>query len=155
MSGATNKEEFGLSVGFGGHGKKPPSSEPSNRIPRGCKGRVSAQRAKAHHNPVQHANAKWRLADAPRAGRYQYRGSSRIKNLDVRVDELKLRMVVIFLKPPRRQRSAHRRGNNLGDAQDTECSSRSTRPWRTSHGLRGERENHDAASIGPYQIYIS
>jgi hypothetical protein len=70
-------------------------------------------------SPDQHANAKWRLADAPRAGRCRYRGSSRIKNLDVRVDELKLRMVIILPKPPRRERSAHRRGTFLAMRRTT------------------------------------
>jgi hypothetical protein len=64
-------------------------------------------------SPGPHANAKdcgKQLADAPRAGRCRYKGSSRVKNLDVRVEELKLRMVVILPKPPRRERTAHRRG---------------------------------------------
>jgi len=42
------------------------------------------------------------------------------------------------------RKSAHRRENVFDDAQDSECSSKPTRLWRTSRGLRGERENHVA-----------
>ena len=35
-------------------------TESSNRIPRGCKCRVSGQRAKAHHPQIQHANSAYR-----------------------------------------------------------------------------------------------
>ena len=64
------------------------------------------------------------------------------RNLDVRLEEFKLRMAIIMPESPRRERSSHRRRNVPDDAQDTEYSSRSIRLWRTSRGLRAERKNH-------------